>query len=211
MAVVPLQIEGPKKAKTCIVLTHGAGESSNSTFLSYFAGKLVEMRHRVVRFDFPYMVGRNRDGRRRPPDKEEVLRETWKSVVESLPYERIVIGGKSMGGRIATLVADELGVAGVVCLGYPFHPTGQPEKLRVEHLQSLSTPTLIVQGENDPFGDREEVETFSLSSSIQIHWVPEGDHGYNVKRGSSRTLDQNLKNATRAVEQFLFEVWPPVA
>jgi len=211
MESVPLQIEGPKKAKTCVVLTHGAGESSNSTFLSGFAERLVEMRHRVVRFDFPYMVGRNRDGRRRPPDKESVLRDTWKTVVESLPYPQIVIGGKSMGGRIATMVADELPVAGVICLGYPFHPTGQPEKLRIDHLQTLRTPTLIVQGENDPFGRREEVEALPLPDSIRLHWVPEGDHGYNVKRGSPRTLEQNLKNATRALEQFLFEVWPPTA
>ena len=207
MPVPQLRMDGPKKAKTCIVLAHGAGESSNSTFLTYFAEKLAEMRHRVVRFDFPYMTARSIDGRRRPPDKESILRETWKAVVESLPYEKIVIGGKSMGGRMATLVADELEAAGVVCLGYPFHPTGRPEKLRVEHLQSLRTPTLIVQGENDPFGNREEIERFTLSEAIRIHWVPEGDHSYNVKRGSDRTLDQNFKNALRSIESFLFETW----
>lgn len=206
-----LQFDGPKKAGTCVVLAHGAGESSNSTFLSYFTKQLALLRHRVVRFDFPYMEERSTSGRRRPPDKESVLCDTWKSVVENLPYERLIIGGKSMGGRIATLVADELystgKVAGVVCLGYPFHPSGRPEKLRIEHLQTLTTPTLIVQGEIDPFGTREEVEAFQLSPSIQLHWVPAGDHSYHVKRGSDRSLDQNLKNAMRAVEQFLFETW----
>jgi len=153
------------------------------------------------------MARRSIDGRKRPPDQESVLCETWKSVVESLPYENLIIGGKSLGGRIATLVADELQVAGVVCLGYPFHPTGRPEKLRVEPLQSLSRPTLIVQGEIDPFGSRAEVETYSLASSVRLHWVPEGDHSYNVKRGSDRAHDQNLKNALRSVEEFLFEIW----
>ncbi|WP_437230848.1 alpha/beta fold hydrolase [Planctomicrobium sp. SH661] len=207
MTTPQLHIDGPKKAKTCLVLAHGAGESSSSKFLSGFAEHFAEQRHRVVRFDFPYMAARSIDGRRRPPDKESVLRETWKAVVESLPYDRLIIGGKSMGGRIATLVADELQVAGVVCLGYPFHPAGRPEQLRVEHLETIQTPTLIVQGEIDPFGSREEVESFQLSDKVQVHWVPEGDHSYNVKRGSDRSLEQNLKNATRSVEQFLFEIW----
>jgi predicted alpha/beta-hydrolase family hydrolase len=207
MTLPKLQIDGPKKAKTCIVLAHGAGESSNSTFLTYFAEKLAELRHRVVRFDFPYMQARSVDGRKRPPDKESVLIETWKAVIESLPFDNLVIGGKSMGGRIASMIADECSVKGVVCLGYPFHPTGQPEKLRIDHLREQKTPTLIVQGEIDPFGSREEVSAFSLSEQVHIHWVPEGDHSYNVKRGSTRTHDQNMKNAFRSVEQFLFEVF----
>ncbi|SFH59818.1 alpha/beta fold hydrolase [Planctomicrobium piriforme] len=207
MNKVALKIDGPKKAKTCVVLAHGAGESFDSTFLSYFAEGLGALRHRVVRFDFPYMAERSTLGRKRPPDKEEVLCATWHEVLKQLPFdkEKIVIGGKSMGGRIATLVADECQVAGVVCLGYPFHPTGRPEKLRVEHLADLKTQTLIVQGEIDPFGSREEVAGYTLSEAIRLHWVPEGDHSYNVKRGSDRAHEQNLKNAMRAVEEFLFE------
>lgn len=207
MSLPKLQFDGPKKAKTCIILTHGAGESSNSTFLSYFAEELAALKHRVARFDFPYMSQRSIDGRKRPPDREDVLRETWKSVVESLPHERLVIGGKSMGGRIATLVADELQVAGVVCLGYPFHASGRPEKLKMDHLQSLQTPTLIVQGEIDPFGSRADVEALTLSDKVELHWVPEGEHSFNVKRGSDRAHEQNMKNAVRSIEKFLFEVW----
>ncbi|HWL07755.1 MAG TPA: alpha/beta fold hydrolase [Planctomicrobium sp.] len=207
MANVSLKIEGPKKAKTCVVLTHGAGESSASTFLSYFAKELVARRHRVVRFDFPYMEERSTKGRRRPPDKEEVLLETWRQVLRQLKDEKIVIGGKSMGGRMATMIADECGVDGVLCLGYPFHPTGRPEKLRIDHLQTLTTPTLIIQGEQDPFGSQDEVTGYSLSESVQIHWVPDGDHAYNVSRGSDRAHEQNLKNALRSAETFLFELW----
>ncbi|WP_437202138.1 alpha/beta fold hydrolase [Planctomicrobium sp. SH664] len=203
-----IQILGPKKAKTCVILTHGAGESSDSAFLTYFAEKLAEQRHRVVRFDFPYMVQRSTTGRRRPPDKEDVLLQTWRDVIKQVGAERFAIGGKSMGGRMATLIADECAADGVVCLGYPFHPSGRPDKLRIEHLQTIEKRVLIVQGERDPFGTREEVESFTLSPSIRIHWVPEGDHSLELSRGSDRNYEQNRKNAVRAIESFLFELWP---
>lgn len=207
MATPRLTIEGPKKAKSCVILAHGAGESSQSSFLSYFAEGLVNLRHRVIRFDFPYMEERSKTGRKRPPDKEEVLKETWHAVLNEVHLEKVAIGGKSMGGRIASLIADESRAQGLICLGYPFHPTGKPEKLRTEHLQNLQTPTLIIQGENDPFGRREEVETYNLSDQIQLHWSPAGDHSFRPKRGGDRTQESNMKNAMRAVEKFLFEIW----
>jgi predicted alpha/beta-hydrolase family hydrolase len=88
----------------------------------------------------------------------------------------LVIGGKSMGGRMATLVADELGVAGVLVYGYPFHPVGKPDRLRTAHLEKLRTKTLIVQGTRDTFGNREEVSTYKLSRKIKIRWIEGGDH-----------------------------------
>ena len=153
-----------------------------SPFMTAFACGLAGQGHRVVRFEFPYMAER-RQGRKRPPDREPVLRETWLSVVRQLGPEhsrgrRLVIGGKSMGGRIASLVADEAGVAGLVCLGYPFHPVGKPDQLRVAHLANLATPTLIVQGERDPFGNREEIAVDRFSSSITIRWIADGDHSF---------------------------------
>ncbi|MCA9043968.1 MAG: alpha/beta fold hydrolase [Planctomycetaceae bacterium] len=208
MSAPKIHFTGSKRAKVCLVLAHGAGEGWDSKFLTYFADGISKNRVRVARFEFPYMADRSRTGRKRPPDKSEVLEACWRDVIAALPQENIVIGGKSMGGRIATMVADEQQVAGVVCLGYPFHATGKPEKTRVEHLADLQTPTLIVQGEIDPFGTRPEVEGYHLSDSIQVHWVPEGDHSYHVKRGSERSVDQNMKNALRAVEKFLFELFP---
>ena len=207
MAEQRLTISGPRKAKKCVILTHGAGESSDSRFLSYFADGLADLHYRVVRFDFPYMEERSRTGRKRPPDREKVLRETWMSVLDQVPNEQVVIGGKSMGGRIASLVADESRAQGLICLGYPFHPTGKPEKLRTEHLADLQTPTLILQGENDPFGNREEVEQYNLSEAIKVHWAPDGDHSFRPRRGSDRTEEQNFKNGMRAIERFLFELW----
>jgi predicted alpha/beta-hydrolase family hydrolase len=113
------------------------------------------------------MAERRRTGQKRPPDREPVLRATWLQVVNTLSRERLVIGGKSMGGRIASLVAGDAGVAGLVCLGYPFHPTGKPDQLRVEHLRTIKTPTLILQGTRDPFRSREEVEGYTLSSAVK--------------------------------------------
>src|SRR5688572_5548654 len=96
MAKHRLKINGPKKAATCVILAHGAGESSDSSFLTFFAEGLAQLRHRVVRFDFPYMVQRSTTGRKRPPDRESVLRETWHEVIRAVAAERYVIGGKSM-------------------------------------------------------------------------------------------------------------------
>jgi predicted alpha/beta-hydrolase family hydrolase len=117
-----------------------------------------------------------------------VLRESWLSAVEALGGgKRLVIGGKSMGGRIASMVADEAGVRGLVCLGYPFHPPGRPEKLRTKHLENLATPALIVQGTRDQFGTKEDVAGYSLSESIRVAWIEDGDHSYKPRASSGRT------------------------
>jgi predicted alpha/beta-hydrolase family hydrolase len=116
--------------------------------------------------------------------------------------EELIIGGKSLGGRIASMIADEAEVAGVVCLGYPFHPPGKPQTLRTAHLETLRTPALIVQGERDPFGKRAEVADYSLSHSIRIVWVPDGDHSFKPRARSGHTLDKNLARAIAAVGDF---------
>jgi predicted alpha/beta-hydrolase family hydrolase len=108
-----------------------------------------------------------------------------------------------MGGRIASLVADEAEVAGLVCLGYPFHPTGKPDQLRTEHLKSIRTPTLIVQGERDPFGSRHEVTSYKLSRKVHVHWLTDGDHSFKPRKASGRTLDENLAEGIDAVESFV--------
>ena len=152
-----LLFDGPSSADWTVALAHGAGAGMTTPFLNTFAAGLASRGLRVARFEFPYLVESRRTGKKRPPDREAVLRTTWQQVVELLGRERLVIGGKSMGGRMASLIADEAGIAGLVCLGYPFHPVGKPERLRVEHLQTIKTPTLIVQGTRDSFGNREEV------------------------------------------------------
>jgi predicted alpha/beta-hydrolase family hydrolase len=149
------------------------------------------------------MASKRVTGKTKPPDREPVLRDTWLRVIEMLGSEGLVIGGKSLGGRIASLVADDAGVAGLVCLGYPFHPVGEPHRLRVEHLKTIQTPTLIVQGERDPFGSREEVTGYTLSPAAQITWVQDGDHSFKPRKSSGRTEAQNWEGALGEVVAFL--------
>lgn len=198
-----LLVDGPATASLTVVLAHGAGAPMDSPFMAFFAQGLARAGWRVVRFEFPYMAARRRDGRQRPPDRTEALSQRWRDVARALAPARLVIGGKSLGGRIASLVAEEVGARGVVCLGYPFHPPGKPDSLRLEHLKVLSTPTLIVQGSRDPFGDAGEVTGYPLAPAITVHWIADGDHGFAPRPGSGRTLEQNLNEALAAVVSFV--------
>jgi hypothetical protein len=135
-----------------------------------------------------------------------VLEAAWKEVIASLGHEHLVIGGKSMGGRIASMMADDARVKGLVCLGYPFHPPGKPGRMRVAHLQRLQTPALILQGTRDPFGTSEDVETYPLSKKIHIHWIEDGDHSFKPRARSGRTLDQNLEESINAIRLFVKEL-----
>ena len=128
---MPDLFDGPSDARHHLILAHGAGEGPASPFLSHIARVLAEGGVGVTRFAFPYMAKIARSGRRRPPDREPVLRAAWHQAIAAvlargLDPPRLFIGGKSMGGRIASLIADEVGAAGLVCLGYPFHPPGAP-------------------------------------------------------------------------------------
>jgi hypothetical protein len=200
-----LLFDGPEDASTTVVLAHGAGAPMNTPFLNTIARGLAPGGVRIVRFEFPYMRARRET--RRPtgaPDREPILRNSWREIVERLGGgERLVIGGKSLGGRIASLVADEVGARGLVCLGYPFHPPGRPEKLRTEHLETLQTPALVVQGTRDPFGTPEEVKGYPLSKSIRVKWIEDGDHSFKPRAASGRTEAQNLADAVEAVRDFL--------
>lgn len=196
-------IDGPTKAKWTIALAHGAGAPMDSEFMTVFAEGLAALRFRVVRFEFPYMAERRKSGRKKPPDREPALRQAWLDMIAALKPERLIIGGKSLGGRMASLIADEAKVAGLVCLGYPFHPTGQPDRLRVEHLARLKTPTLILQGERDPFGNRDEVAGYTLSKSIKFHWLTDGDHSFKPRKSSGRTEKENWDEAVEEVAQFV--------
>jgi predicted alpha/beta-hydrolase family hydrolase len=198
-----LLVNGPAQASRTIILAHGAGVAMDSEFMDTFSRGLAERDIRVVRFEFPYMSVRRTTGKRRPPDREPILRETWLRVIESLGAEGLVIGGKSMGGRIASLIADEADVAGLVCLGYPFHPAGKPDKLRTEHLNTIRTPTLIVQGERDALGNKAEVAGYELSKKIKIHWLPDGDHSFKPRKASGRTLEENWTDAIEVIMDFM--------
>jgi predicted alpha/beta-hydrolase family hydrolase len=187
-----------------LVLAHGAGGTMDSQPLTFFGEYLAAKHIRVVRFEFPYMRLRRTEGRRRGPDSPEVLLQTWRDVIAHLGGgAQLVIGGKSMGGRIASMVADEMEVRGLVCLGYPFHPPGKPQQLRISHLKALKTPTLVLQGERDPFGGPEEVSGYLLSKEIRIHWIPDGDHSFKPRKQSGHTETGNLNEAGTEIVSFI--------
>jgi len=195
--------DGPADGPT-VVLAHGAGAPMDSPFLNVVAAGLGAAGLRVARFELPYMRRRRETGQRGAPDREPVLRAAWREVIDELGGgERLVIGGKSLGGRMASLVADEAGARGLVCLGYPFHPPGAPDRLRTTHLRDLRTPTLIVQGTRDPLGTREEVAEYPLSPAIRVVWLEDGDHSFKPRVSSGRTEKGNLEAAVAAVAGFV--------
>lgn len=189
-----------------LILAHGAGAPMDSGFMDEMTTRLAAHGVNVLRFEFPYMAQRRVDGGKRPPNPAPKLLEYWREVYATVrPYVagRLVIGGKSMGGRMASLLADELGCDALVCLGYPFYAAGKPEKPRVEHLAGLRTPTLIVQGERDALGNREAVAGYALSANIEVLWLEAGDHDLKPLKASGFSHEQHLETAARAVAGFL--------
>ncbi len=196
--------DGPDSAAHTVVLAHGAGAPMDSPFMAIVARGLADAGLRVARFEFPYMQRRRQTGRGGAPDRAPQLQQHWLSVIEQLgDPPRLVIGGKSLGGRIASMIADEASVGGLVCLGYPFHPPGKPDRLRTAHLADLRTPTLIVQGTRDPFGTPDEIATYDLSSSIRVTHLEDGDHSFKPRVKSGRTLDQALAETVKHISEFV--------
>ena len=193
---------GPAKAGLTVVLAHGAGAPMDTPFMTFFAEGLAENGFRVGRFEFPYMAAR-RGGKRKPPDREPVLLDTWRDAISGVKAP-VVIGGKSMGGRMASLIADAQGVAGLLCLGYPFVGMGGKENpKRTAHLATLETPTLICQGTRDPMGNAAFVKALPLSRKIRLFWAEDGDHDLKPRKASGFTHAQNLAAALDAAVAFL--------
>ena len=205
----PLLLDGPDDAPLTIVLAHGAGAPMDSTFMAAFAEELAAEGYRAARFEFPYMAERRRTGTKKPPDRAHVLLDTWRVVIGELGGNGLVIGGKSMGGRIASMIAAEMedagtGVRGLVCLGYPFHGPGRPMNPdRLAHLENLKTPALICQGARDTLGNAEDVAGYALSPAIFVHWLEDGDHGFKPRQASGLTEDGNWRSAIGAIVRFL--------
>jgi predicted alpha/beta-hydrolase family hydrolase len=205
MTEIPLRVDTPKGGREVltIILAHGAGAGMDSSFMREIAEALAAASFRVVRFEFPYMQESRTSGRRSRPDPPRVLEETWIRVIEQAgPAGELVIGGKSMGGRIASMVADQAGVKGLVCLGYLFHPAGRPDALRVAHLERLKTRSLIVQGTRDALGSREDIAGYVLSDAIKLVYLDDGDHSFKPRKSSGRTYEQNFTQAVEAIREF---------
>jgi len=179
-----------------LVLAHGAGADQRHRFMVAIARRLSERGVSVVTFNFLYT-----ERKRRSPDRAPILEATWTTVLDAVvarltPQGRIAVGGKSMGGRIASQVAASKPdteawrrVGGLVLLGYPLHPPGQPQKPRVAHLPAIEVPILLVQGTRDTFGTREEIEPVfgSLKTRVDYEFIEGGDHSFSVPKSSGHT------------------------
>lgn len=179
---------GPSEAAATLLLAHGAGAPMDSDWMNTVAAALAERGIRVARFEFGYMAAR-REGQRPPPSPANKLIGEYLGAIAAVEKAgQLFIGGKSMGGRMASMIADKQyragAIAGLVCLGYPFHPPGNPEKLRTDHLEPLTVPTLICQGERDPFGTQGEVVAYPLSQSTELFWLADGDHDLKPRKAS---------------------------
>ena len=193
-------------ASASLILAHGAGAPMDSPFMQAITERLVARGVAVFRFEFAYMAERRMDGRRRPPNPQVRLLEQWREVYRLVRQQtagRLVVGGKSMGGRMASLLADELEVDGLICLGYPFHPAGKPEKPRVADRAYMRKPTLIIEGERDAMGNRETVAGYTLSPAIDVRWLEAADHDLKPLKRSGLSHEQHLDRAANWAAEFM--------
>ena len=208
MASPKLLIDGPKRAVLTLALAHGAGAPMDSPFMTAMAEGLANEGIRVARFEFPYMAARRSSGKKKPPDRAPILMDCWRAVIDEFGQDKLVVGGKSMGGRFASMIAAALEqeggpVRGVVCLGYPFRAPGKPVGNRIDHLKAIKTPVLICQGTRDPFGGRDDVKGYRLPNTVRVQWLEDGNHDFAPRKSSGRTAPQNIAEAVAATAAFL--------
>ena len=206
--------DGPEDARVTIMLAHGAGAPMDSASMNAATKALAAAGFRVARFEFGYMAAR-RTGTRKPPPKAETVIPEYVAAIDDLGPTNgpLIIGGKSMGGRVASMVADaefEAGrIAGLLCLGYPFHPPGKPTQLRTRHLIGLTTPALICQGTRDEFGVPDEVATYGLSPRIEVKWLEDGDHDLKPRKAiSGFSAADHLKTVADSVTEWVGRIAP---
>ncbi len=203
---VSFLFDGPEDATPTILFAHGAGAPMDSTSMTATAKALAAAGFRVARFEFGYMASRRTEAGRKPPPRADTLIPEYEAAVAALSARGpLIIGGKSMGGRVASMAADALhakgAIAGLLCLGYPFHPPGRPKQLRTAHLAELSTPTLICQGTRDEFGTPDEVAGYQLSPRIELFWLEDGDHDLKPrKKISGFSAADHLKTLAERVK-----------
>ena len=210
-----LSVYPSDRAAAALVLAHGAGAGQQSRFMVDAARAFAARGITTATFDFPYVTqGRS------VPDKAPVLEASWRDAIAaaradarlaSLP---LFIGGKSMGGRIASHVAAQgpEGVAGLVFLGYPLHPPGRPDQRRDKHLPAIAQPMLFVQGTRDPFGTADEIRALlpALNSRAHLFEVADGDHSFKVRvKVAGKKPEAVLIEIWDAVRSFIVEGWPP--
>jgi predicted alpha/beta-hydrolase family hydrolase len=205
--------DGPEDARVTVLLAHGAGAPMDSASMNATTKALAAQGFRVARFEFGYMAGRRTEVGKKPPPRADKVMPEYVAAVDDLGPTNgpLIIGGKSMGGRVASMVADALydagRIAGLLCLGYPFHPPEKPDQLRTAHLIALKTPALICQGTRDEFGVRAEVETYGLSPQIELLWLEDGDHDLKPRKAlSGFSTGDHLKTIATSLDAWVQRV-----
>jgi predicted alpha/beta-hydrolase family hydrolase len=210
--VLECEYRGPKRgADRAVLLAHGAGSDMHAPALVTVAEALARAKVPSLTFDFPY-----RSAGRRAPDRAPVLLRSVRDAAgelakrAKLPLDRLVLGGRSMGGRMCSMAAageddadgsEPLPALGLVLLGYPLHPPGKPERLRVEHFERIHCPTLFVSGTRDPFGTPDEIRRHArrLQGRVKYWWVETGDHGFKPLKASGLTQSDVFASVAAAV------------
>ncbi|NKX62833.1 alpha/beta hydrolase [Labrenzia sp. 5N] len=194
-----------------LLLAHGAGAAMDSTFMNKLAAALASQGIAAARFEFAYMAGRRTGGPKKPPPRADKLIAEFQTALQSVLSQSdgpLLIGGKSMGGRVAAMLAGGGSLPGrakgVSCFGYPFHPTGKADaEWRLQPLQDAKRPVLVLQGDRDPFGSKAELDEVTLPAHVSLTYLEDGNHDFGPRGKSPATLDGNIKLAAEAVRAFV--------
>lgn len=200
----PLEVMGEPRAGR-LLIAHGAGAGQDSPFMRRLREALAGEGVQTLAIEFAYLQQMRREARRRPPPRIDRLVEElarWCDLLSHPELPRPWLGGKSMGGRAASLLAARDQARGLVLCGYPFHPTGKPESLRLSHWPLLACPILVVQGSRDPFGSREELASYDLGSA-ETHLLEDGDHDWKPRRASGRTQTELIEEGAATIADFM--------
>lgn len=192
-ATGPLSVQGQARVGR-LLITHGAGAGLDSEMLVAFRDALAEHGVQTVGMEFAYLRRMREEGRRRPPPRVERLVDELAlgcDILSQFSQRPLWIGGKSMGGRVASMLAARDGAAGLVLCSYPFHPPKHPDRLRLDHWPVLRCPTLVAQGTRDPFGSRDEVNQYLLPENVHMQWLEDGDHDWKPRRAIEKNGGKN--------------------
>jgi len=191
--------------KARLLLAHGAGAAADSGFMQQLAQQLARLDIEVWRFNFAYMQRFLDSGKRSLPDKMPLLQAEFSRRLDNCPTDLpLFIGGKSMGGRVASLLSGHDKVQGIFAFGYPFHPP-KKQSWRTEHFVALACPLFIAQGERDAFGNRAELADSSWPQ-LTLHWLSDGDHDFKPRLKSGLTQQQLIAQAAQFCSRNIDEV-----
>lgn len=202
-----------KARRAILLLAHGAGAPMDSDFMNELSGYIEQSDIAVIRFEFPYMHERRLTGKKRPPDRAPKLLQCFREAIilvkQRFPDVPLFIGGKSMGGRMASMISAEPQtkehIKGCACFGYPYHAPGKPEKVRNEHFAELCVPLIVLQGDRDAFGTKSEIESYAVFDSVQHEWLLDGNHDFKPRKAAGITQQENIQRAAHKTADWIMD------